>query len=163
MQNSTVIPEGNIKICQLACFDLLFFIVFRAYIWSDRTFKKGWNCHQNVAQLYFSKEVYSDNHIIRTVDFRLRMSFQIFEMTAIQTERIKLNEWMNLRLDQKLHLAKSLWLSQTAHEFVLTSSVSFRSFSTPSFMSLREFYPISANMSKYRPMHGRQLLHKLSF
>lgn len=56
---------------------------------------ESWNCHQNVLQLYFSKEVYDDNHIIRTLDFRLRMSFQIFEMTAIHIERIELNELMN--------------------------------------------------------------------
>jgi len=56
---------------------------------------KSWNCHQNVSQLYSPKEAYDDNHIIRTIDFRLRTIFQIFEMTVIHIDRIELNELMN--------------------------------------------------------------------
>lgn len=74
--------------------------------------------------IVLSKEVYSDNYIIRTLHFRLRKSFQIFEMTVIQIERIELNEWINeFAFGWKTPSGLSHFaFHQTAHELVMTSS-----------------------------------------
>lgn len=70
------------------CYDLLSIIIFtREYLkWSRGTINDSWNCYESDLQLYVAKEVWGDKYIIRTQDFRLRISFQVFRKTSIHAQ-----------------------------------------------------------------------------
>lgn len=126
----------------------------RAYFWSDRTLmelsNKIWNCHQNVVRLYFFKEDFLDNHIIKDTGFpgeddelsNISNDSHSAELSRIKQRVNKMNKWVC-----------ALWNRTTAVQFSFDCQ-KLQTFAI--FMSLQSIYPISLNIRRVISAHIRQ-------